>query len=123
MNLLAKVDKRTELTETGKEVTLSGTEAVTTEVDKIGYPYAVEFELCPDSAPNIDAILFKGPHSEFVSNWQNTGKFAFVVTAMSSCSILIVCLPDNGRKYVSRETRKALPCLSTGSFRKDWKAV
>lgn len=123
VNLLAKVDKRTELTETGKEVTLSGTEAVTTEVDEIGYPYAVEFELCPDSAPNIDAILFKGPHSEFVSNWQNTGKFAFVVTAMSSCSILIVCLPDNGRKYVSRETRKALPCLSTGSFRKDWKAV
>jgi hypothetical protein len=57
--------------------TLSGTEAVTTEVDEIGYPYAVEFELCPDSAPNIDAILFKGPHSEFVSNWQNTGKFAF----------------------------------------------
>lgn len=77
VNLLAKVDKRTELTETGKEVTLSGTEAVTTEVDEIGYPYAVEFELCPDSAPNIDAILFKGPHSEFVSNWQNTGKFAF----------------------------------------------
>lgn len=37
----------------------------------------MEFELCPDSAPNIDAILFKGPHSEFVSNWQNTGKFAF----------------------------------------------
>lgn len=34
VNLLAKVDKRTELTETGKEVTLSGTEAVTTEVDE-----------------------------------------------------------------------------------------
>ena len=54
-----------------------GMKVVTTEVDEIGYPYAVEFELCPDSAPNIDAILFKGPHSEFVSNWQNTGKFAF----------------------------------------------
>ncbi len=77
VNLLAKVDKQTTLTETGKEVTLSGTEVVTTEVDEIGYPYAVEFELCPDTTPNADAILFKGPHSEFVSNWQNTGKFAF----------------------------------------------
>ena len=77
VNLLAKVDKQTTLTETGKEVTLSGTEVVTTEVDEIGYPYAVEFELCPDATPNADAILFKGPHSEFVSNWQNTGKFAF----------------------------------------------
>ena len=77
VNLLAKVDKQTTLTETGKEVTLSGTEVVTTEVDEIGYPYAVEFELCPNAAPNADAILFKGPHSEFVSNWQNTGKFAF----------------------------------------------
>jgi hexosaminidase len=75
--LLAKVDKQTTLIEAGKEVTLSGTEVVTTEVDEIGYPYAVEFELCPDTTPNVDAILFKGPHSEFVSNWQNTGKFAF----------------------------------------------
>jgi hexosaminidase len=50
---------------------------VTTSVDEIGYPYAVEFEIYPDSIPNIDAILFKGPHSEFITNWQNTGKFAF----------------------------------------------
>lgn len=77
VNLLAKVDKQTSLLEEGKEVSLSGTEVVITEVDEIGYPYAVEFELCPDTVPNIDAILFKGPHSEFVSNWQNTGKFAF----------------------------------------------
>ena len=62
VNLLAKVDKQTTLTETGKEVTLSGTEVVATEVDEIGYPYAVEFELCPDATPNADAILFKGPH-------------------------------------------------------------
>jgi len=33
---------------------------VTTSVDEIGYPYAVEFEIYPDSIPNIDAILFKG---------------------------------------------------------------
>lgn len=77
VNLLAKVDKQTALVGAEKEVVLSGMKVVTTEVDEIGYPYAVEFELCPDSVPNIDAILFKGPHSEFVSNWQNTGKFAF----------------------------------------------
>ena len=77
MNLLAKVPRRTVLTDTDKEITLSGTDVVTTSVDEIGYPYAVEFEICPDSIPNIDAVLFKGPHSEFVTNWQNTGKFAF----------------------------------------------
>lgn len=77
VNLLAKVPRRTVLTDTDKEITLSGTDVVTTSVDEIGYPYAVEFEICPDSIPNIDAILFKGPHSEFITNWQNTGKFAF----------------------------------------------
>ena len=77
VNLLAKVPRRTVLTDTDKEITLSGTDVVTTSVDEIGYPYAVEFEICPDSIPNIDAVLFKGPHSEFVTNWQNTGKFAF----------------------------------------------
>ena len=77
VNLLAKVPRRTVLMDTDKEITLSGTDVVTTSVDEIGYPYAVEFEICPDSIPNIDAVLFKGPHSEFVTNWQNTGKFAF----------------------------------------------
>lgn len=77
VNLLAKVSQRTSLTQAEKEVILSGTDTLTTSVDEIGYPYAVEFEICPDSIPNIDAILFKGPHSEFVTNWQNTGKLAF----------------------------------------------
>lgn len=77
VNLLAKVPQRTNLTETGKEVALSGMDTLTTSVDEIGYPYAVEFEICPDAVPNVDAILFKGPHSEFVTNWQSTGKFAF----------------------------------------------
>ena len=77
VNLLAKVPRRMALTDTDKEITLSGTDVVNTSVDEIGYPYAVEFEICPDSIPNIDAVLFKGPHSEFVTNWQNTGKFAF----------------------------------------------
>lgn len=77
VNLLAKVPQRTNLTLTDKEVALSGTDTLTTSVDEVGYPYAVEFEICPDAVPNVDAILFKGPHSEFVTNWQNTGKFAF----------------------------------------------
>lgn len=77
VNLLAKVDRPINLTEVGKEIRLSGADTIFTQVEEIGYPYAVEFELCPDSVPNIDAILFKGPHSEFVANWQNSGKFAF----------------------------------------------
>lgn len=39
--------------------------------------YAVEFEIRPDTKANIDAVVFKGPHSVFITNWQNTGKFAF----------------------------------------------
>lgn len=77
VNLLAKVDSRKELTAPDKEIVLSGTDTVMTVVDEIGYPYSVEFEICPDVQPNLDAVLFKGPHSEFISNWQNTGKFAF----------------------------------------------
>ena len=65
------------LTENDKEIILNGNDTIHTSVAEIGYPYAVEFELYQDSLPAIDAILFKGPHSEFIANWQNTGKLAF----------------------------------------------
>ena len=77
VNLLAKVEGRRELTEKGQTVELLGNDSLVTTVPEIGYPYRVEFELCPDKTPAIDAILFKGPHSEFIANWNNTGKFAF----------------------------------------------
>lgn len=77
VNLQARVDGKKELTQPGKELVLHGNDSVISEVPEIGYPYAVEFEICPDMEPEIDAVLFKGPHSEFITNWQNTGKFAF----------------------------------------------
>lgn len=77
VNLMAKVEKSGNLIEAGKVLSLDGSEIVTNSVKEIGYPYAVEFELRTDSVPTIDAILFKGPHSEFITNWHNTGKFAF----------------------------------------------
>lgn len=77
VNLLAKVKEKTLLTAPEKTLKLSGTDTLTTALDEIGYPYAVEFELCPDAAPASDAVLFKGPHSVFLTNWNGTGKFAF----------------------------------------------
>lgn len=77
VNLLAKVSENTVLTAPEKTFSLSGTDTVMTVLDEIGYPYAVEFELCPDATPASDAVLFKGPHSTFLTNWNGTGKFAF----------------------------------------------
>lgn len=77
VNLMAKVEKAGNLIEKNKILSMDGQSTVTTGISEIGYPYTVEFEIRTDSIPAIDAILFKGPHSEFVTNWHNTGKFAF----------------------------------------------
>lgn len=77
VNLAARVDAPMNLTECDKEIKLCGTNYIISNVKEIGYPYSVEFEVCADEVPVIDAILFKGPHSEFIANWHNTGKFAF----------------------------------------------
>lgn len=77
VNLMAKVEKAGDLIEKNKILSMDGQSTVTTGISEIGYPYTVEFEIRTDSIPAIDAILFKGPHSEFVTNWHNTGKFSF----------------------------------------------
>lgn len=77
VNLQARVDGRKELTPHGQEIILQGNDSLLTSVSEIGYPYTVEFEIRPDAKANIDAVVFKGPHSAFIANWQNTGKFAF----------------------------------------------
>lgn len=77
VNLAARVDAPMNLTECDEEIKLCGTNYITSNVKEIGYPYSVEFEVCADEVPVIDAILFKGLHSEFIANWHNTGKFAF----------------------------------------------
>lgn len=77
VNLQARVDGRKELTPHEQEIILQGNDSLLTSISEIGYPYAVEFEIRPDTKANIDAVVFKGPHSVFITNWQNTGKFAF----------------------------------------------
>lgn len=77
VNLQARVDGRKELTPHEQEIILQGNDSLLTSVSEIGYPYVVEFEIRPDTKANIDAVVFKGPHSVFITNWQNTGKFAF----------------------------------------------
>ncbi len=77
VNLQARVDGRKELTPHEQEIILQGNDSLLTSISEIGYPYAVEFEIRPDTKSNIDAVVFKGPHSVFITNWQNTGKFAF----------------------------------------------
>ena len=77
VNLLAKVKGNVNVTPADSVLTLDGSNMISTDVAEIGYPYGVEFEICPDEKQAIGGVLFKGPHSVFVSNWNNTGKFAF----------------------------------------------
>lgn len=77
VNLLAKIPKETQLTETGKVCSFSGTDSIRTVLQEAGYPYAVSFSICPDKEDNISGILFKGPHSVVYTNWENTGRIAF----------------------------------------------
>lgn len=65
VNLQASIDDRKDLTLSGQEIILQGNDSVLTSIPEIGYPYSVEFEIYADPKPNIDAVLFKGPHSFF----------------------------------------------------------
>ena len=77
VNLAAKVEGCVEVTVPDSVLVLAGSDTVVTSVPEIGYPYKVEFEICPDAEPAVDAVLFRGPHSELISNWHGTGKFSF----------------------------------------------
>lgn len=77
VNLSAKIHGPAELFPRDSVLDLCGNSLVHTSVPEIGYPYSVEFEICPDENPASDAVLFRGPHSEFIANWNGTGKFAF----------------------------------------------
>ena len=58
INLLGKVPAETALTEAGKELSFNGKEAVSTPLQEVGYPYSVEFQLCPEKTNPISSILF-----------------------------------------------------------------
>lgn len=77
VNLSARVNGTVCLTVSGEEIILGRDSAFYTSVPEIGYPYSVEFEIRSDTSQQVDALLFRGPHSEFIVNWNNTGKFAF----------------------------------------------
>lgn len=77
VNLAGKVEGRRELTFPGREVELTGENVVETTVPEIGYPYAVELEICPDTSGVINAVLFSNGDTRFIVNWQNTDKLAF----------------------------------------------
>ncbi|MGL4853327.1 MAG: family 20 glycosylhydrolase [Phocaeicola sp.] len=77
VNLLGKVKQAGTLFTAEEEILLQGAEHVISPVACIGYPYRVEFELQMDSVPAINGILFKDRFSQFITNWQNSGKFAF----------------------------------------------
>lgn len=77
INLLGKVPAETALTEAGKELSFNGKEAISTPLQEVGYPYSVEFQLCPEKTNPISSILFQGPHSVVYTNWENTRRIAF----------------------------------------------
>lgn len=77
INLLAKVPAHTQLTAEGEELSLNGANEIPTSLKEAGYPYAVSFDICPDTVDNNSGVLFKGPHSTLYTNWENTGRIAF----------------------------------------------
>ena len=74
---MGKVPAETALTEAGKELSFNGKEAISTPLQEVGYPYSVEFQLCPEKTNPISSILFQGPHSVVYTNWENTRRIAF----------------------------------------------
>lgn len=77
INLLGRVPQGIALPGNQEELTLNGADSIATPLPEIGYPYSVEFEICPDKEQNISGILFKGPHSTLYANWENKGHLAF----------------------------------------------
>lgn len=79
INLSGKIspDKDVALTVPGKELLFTGKDTVQTALQEVGYPYTVEFKICPDEKTNISGVLFKGAHATVYTNWENTGRIAF----------------------------------------------
>ncbi len=77
VNLLARVAPDVVLPGAADTLTLDGNTFVETPVAEVGYPYAVEFEICPDANQTAGNTLFSGPHSRFITNWDGQGKPAF----------------------------------------------
>ncbi|MGL4519712.1 MAG: family 20 glycosylhydrolase [Phocaeicola sp.] len=77
VNLLGRVKQADYLFAANKEITLQENDTLNSPITSIGYPYQVTFELQPDSLPVINGVLFKDNYSQFLTNWQNSGKFAF----------------------------------------------
>ena len=79
INLSGKIspNKDVALTVPGKELLFTGKDTVQTALQEVGYPYAVEFKICPDEKTNISGVLFKGAHATVYTNWENTGRIAF----------------------------------------------
>jgi len=78
VNVLARVNGTVEVTAPGEVIKLTGKDSIGTEVDAVGYPYSVEFEIYADKEGQVrSGILFQDDYSKFLTNWGGAGKFAF----------------------------------------------
>lgn len=77
INLLARIQGKTQIIPADNERQLNGKDTLQTAVHEVGYPYSVSFSVRPDKDNNISGVLFKGPHSVVYTNWENTGRIAF----------------------------------------------
>ena len=111
------------LTVPGKELLFTGKDTVQTALQEVGYPYTVEFKICPDEKTNISGVLFKGAHATVYTNWgEYGGGLPSLATVTHLCSILIVFRPADGLPSASKEITRALPCMWTVNCRSVWKA-
>lgn len=77
VNLLARVPAETQLTPADQVLMFGGKDSLATPLAEVGYPYEVSFQIRPYKDCSNSCILFKGPHSVFYANWENTGRLAF----------------------------------------------
>ena len=87
INLSGKIspDKDVALTVPGKELLFTGKDTVQTVLQEVGYPYTVEFKICPDEKTNISGVLFKGAHATVYTNWGEYGTDCLLSRRLHIC--------------------------------------
>lgn len=124
INLSGKISphKDVALTVPGKELLFTGKDTVQTALQEVGYPYTVEFKICPDEKTNISGVLFRGAHATVYTNWENTGRIAFSRDGYTFVFNSYRLPAADGLPSALKEITRALPCMWTVNCRSVWKA-
>lgn len=77
VDLLARVEPGVKLPGSDETLALTGKDSICSPLNEVGYPYKVEFEICPAKQTPADAVLFRSDRNTVLTNWGDKGKIAF----------------------------------------------